>query len=47
MNPSEYHLPNNAYWVCNSKYNGLSQISKLDTTRFATIGELARISKLK
>lgn len=24
----EYHLPNNSYWVCNSKYNGLSQLAK-------------------
>jgi hypothetical protein len=22
------HLPSGSYWVCNSKYNGLSQIAK-------------------
>jgi hypothetical protein len=27
------HLPNDAYWVSNSSYNGLSQLAKFGTTQ--------------
>ena len=30
LNPNDYHLPSNSYWVCNSTYNGLSKIDNFE-----------------
>jgi hypothetical protein len=44
---STYHLPNNSYWVCNSKYNGLSQLAKHQPLSERIITSRAQVGVLK
>lgn len=40
-----YHLPEDTYWACNSRYNGISQMAKFTTDH--NIMTIASRSRLK
>lgn len=42
-----YHLPNGAYWACNSKYNGISEVSKLNTGVSLREARVTHLTNLK
>lgn len=44
---SNYHLPKNAYWSCSDKYNGISQIAKLNTSSKMNEARQSRLTNLK
>lgn len=45
--PKEYHLPNNAYWVSSSIYNGLSKRINFHAASEPLLGTHTRVSTLK